>query len=925
MLLSDNGAFAAQSIPLSGYSRFAQRLRRRYAADLPLLAPGEPGLAAMAATYAHLLARGEKVADALRILRQLVLERLIGLDCDQQARLAVVTRAVTELAEFALDVACCQARQELDAQHGAPLGAHGRRAELWIVGMGKLGARELNVSSDIDLVYVYDHDGETTGIDGHRRISNHEYFGKAVKIIYGLIGEPTEHGFVFRVDLALRPNGNSGPSAVSQDALEEYFQVQGREWERFAWLKSRVVAPRASVESDSDQALRGGSAEALRGGSATALRAVVLPFVFRRYLDYSVFDSLRVLHRQIREHAAKRSAGRPERSNDVKLSRGGIREIEFTVQLLQVVRGGQFPELRTRPTLQALQRLAAAGLMPQATADALARAYEFLRRVEHRLQYLDDQQTHVLMGCDDDLAWIAHTMGYSGSCPFLHDLDTHREFVAQEFDTLLGAAAGECKGCAGPGGARAPAPDLDALLELLPGRLRERVDQWRRHPRVLALREDARARLSRLVERTAQWLEQGLVSEEAALRMADWIEPLLRRESYLALLVERPGVHQRLLRLLGSARWPARYLLRHPGVIDELASDALLSERFSPADFERELEHRRKSLQKTGEDDDEALLDLLRRAHHAEVFRTLARDVESRLTVEQVADELSALADTVLRITARWCWQRLKNKHRDTPQFAVIGYGKLGGKELGYGSDLDIVFVYEDEDERAPEIYAAFVRKLINWLATKTGEGDLFEIDTALRPNGSSGLLVTTFEAYARYQQRRGSNTAWTWEHQAMTRARFVLGDPALAERFDAVRQAVITAPRDEAALRGEIVAMREKVRAAHSVKSGRFDVKHSAGGMVDAEFAVQFLVLSQSAAHPEMIPNLGNIALLQRAESAGLLPEGVGRDAAAAYRELRRVQHQARLNEEPTQVAPQALASERAAVLKLWESVFNP
>jgi [glutamine synthetase] adenylyltransferase / [glutamine synthetase]-adenylyl-L-tyrosine phosphorylase len=453
------------------------------------------------------------------------------------------------------------------------------------------------------------------------------------------------------------------------------------------------------------------------------------------------------------------------------------------------------------------------------------------------------------------------------------------------------------------------------------------------------LREDARARLWRLIARTAQWLNEGRVSEEIALRMADWIEPLLRRESYLALLLERPGVHERLLRVLGAARWPARYLLQHPGVIDELANDLMLSERFMPQEFESELEHRRRSLQITGEDDDEALLNLLRRAHHAEVFRTLARDVEGRLTVEQVADELSALADAMLRVTARWCWQRLKTRHRETPQFAIIGYGKLGGKELGYGSDLDIVFVYEDEDERAPEAYSAFVRKLINWLVTKTAEGDLFEIDTALRPNGSSGLLITTFEAYANYQQRRGSNTAWTWEHQAMTRARFVLGPedvavtPAarqlaaehnLRERFDAVRQAVITAPRDVAALRNEIIAMREKVRSAHRVRADRFDVKHSPGAMVDVEFAVQFLVLSQAAWHPELIPNVGNIALLQRAEACGLLPPGVGQAAAGAYRELRRIQHKARLDEEPTQVAPEAVAAEREAVLALWRAVFT-
>jgi glutamate-ammonia-ligase adenylyltransferase len=904
---------AAGHIPLSAHSRFVQRLRRRYAGELALLPAGDPAAAGMAGAYEALRARGHGVGAALRILRQLVMERLVTLDCDRQAPLATVTGAVTELAEFALDVACTETCRDLDAVHGIPRTPAGARAQLWVVGMGKLGARELNVSSDIDLVYVYDEDGETDGApDGRGRISNHEYFAKAVRGIFGLVGEVTEHGFVFRVDLALRPNGNSGPPAVSLGALEEYLQVQGREWERFAWLKSRVVAPRSCVA----------------GGSAQALRGVVLPFVFRRYLDYAVFDSLRTLHRQIREHAARRAAGRPERANDVKLSRGGIREVEFTVQLLQVVRGGQFPELRTRPTLQALDRLATAGLVSQETAASLAAAYTFLRRVEHRIQYLDDQQTHILpMGCRDDddgsdLSWIARTMGYADCCPFLHELDRHREFVAEEFDKLLGGAA-ECRGCNGPKGSKPP-PELDTILEELPAQLQQRIHGWCKHPRVLALRDDARHRLSRLIARTGVWLQEGRVGEEAALRMADWIEPLLRRESYLALLRERPAVHERLLRLLGAARWPARYLMQHPGVIDELASDGLLKDRFSAEDFQRELDHRKRSLQITGEDDDETLLNLLRRAHHAELFRTLARDVEGVLTVEQVADELSALADATLAITARWCWERLKQRHRDAPLFAILGYGKLGGKELGYGSDLDIVFVYEDEDERAPDAYAAYVRKIINWLSTKTAEGDLFEIDTALRPNGNSGLLVTTFRAYDDYQQRRGSNTAWTWEHQAMTRARFVTGLQSLRPRFDAVRQAVITAPRDVDALQREIVSMRDKVRGAHPVKAGRFDLKHSPGGMVDAEFAVQFLVLSQSARHPELVPNVGNIALLQRAEAAGLLPPGVGQAAAGAYRELRRHQHQARLNEHPTQVPQEQLAPEREAILALWRHVFG-
>ena len=905
----------------ASHSRLVQRLRRRYEDELPLLPPGAPTRDSMAACLAALAERGhDELGARLRILRQLVMERLVVLDCEQAAPLAVVTRAVTELAELALDAACAHAFAQLDERHGAPLTEAGQRAQLWVIGMGKFGARELNVSSDIDLIYVYDDDGETTGRDdGRGQITVHEYFTRAVKLIQGLIGDTTEHGFVFRVDLALRPNGNSGPTVCSLDALEEYMLVQGREWERFAWLKSRVVAPRAAIA----------------GGSAEGLRGVVLPFVFRKYLDYNVFESLRTLHDQIRSHASRRSAGRPERANDVKLSRGGIREIEFTVQLLQVVRGGQFPELRTRPTLEALQRVARAELMPPEAADALARAYVFLRRVEHRIQYLDDQQTHILPTQDADLDWIARTLGYDGVCPFLAELDTHREFVAQEFDRLLGGDA-PCKSCQkGAGGeARAAPSDIDAVLPAFPERVRERLAEWPEHPRVLALRDEARGRLTRLLQRTAQWLEEGRVNEDGVLRLADWVEPLLRRESYIALLLERPAVHERLLRVLGAARWPARYAMQHPGVIDELASPSLLNERFDAAAFEQELELRREALARGGEDDEDSLLNLLRRAHHAETFRTLARDVEGRITVEQVADDLSALADAILRLTMRWCWPRLRQKHRAEPRFGIIGYGKLGGKELGYGSDLDIVFVFDDAHEDAQEIYAAFVRKLITWLTVKTGEGDLFEIDTALRPNGNSGLLVTDIDAYADYQENRGSNTAWTWEHQAMTRARMVPpsaptagasspSDP-LTARFDAVRHAVITAPRDHAALRGEIIAMREKMRNAHPIRDGLFDVKHSPGGMVDAEFVTQYLVLAHTARHPGLEPNLGNIALLRRAEDAGLLPAGVGQAAADAYRALRRVQHRARLDEQPTQVAPDTLAGERLAIQQLWHTVFG-
>jgi len=641
------------------------------------------------------------------------------------------------------------------------------------------------------------------------------------------------------------------------------------------------------------------------------------------------------LHAKIREEAQRRAAGRPERSNDVKLSRGGIREIEFIVQLLLVVRGGQFPEIRTRSTIKALERLAARGLMKPATASQLTESYTFLRRVEHRIQYLDDQQTHLLPTADEDLRWIARSMGLAcdaEACELLDRLGRTRELVATEFDALLhdgrGAAgpSGDtpCKAC-GPG----PLPiDHEDFLQRLPAAIGERTRRWAQGARVQALRDASKQRLARLVQRAVEAVEQGRTSEDAALRFIDWLEPLLRRESYLALLVERPEVQHRLLSLLGLARWPMRYLMQHPGVIDELADSRMVAGRFDRAELVAELEERHAAWERAGEASEEALLDTLRRAHHAEVFRTLVRDVEGRLTVEQVADDLSALADAVLDCSLRWSWSQLKQRHRDRPRFAVVAYGKLGGKELGYGSDLDLVFVFDDSDEddadRAVEVYGAYVRRLITWLTVRTAAGELFDIDTALRPNGNSGLLVTSISAFEQYQRGRGSNTAWTWEHQALTRARCCAGPPALSERIEAVRREVLAAPRDAASLRAEVLSMRAKVLAARPVKSGLFDVKHSRGGMMDAEFAVQFLVLSQSSAHPELLDNVGNIALLQRAERAGLLDAGIGVAAADAYRELRRAQHRARLDEQPTQFPAEAMASQRDAVLALWRGVFG-
>jgi glutamate-ammonia-ligase adenylyltransferase len=897
------------------YSRYVQRVRRRFGSDIADLAPGVPDGAAIDALIARLIAQGRPLGSALRLVRHAVIERLVVLDVEQAAPLEHVTAAMTALAEVALERALAQAQRDEDAVHGEPLDADGRRIAFWIVGMGKLGARELNVSSDIDLIYLYGDEGLTAD----HALSAHEYFARVARRLHGLIAEVTDEGFVFRIDLALRPNGNSGPPVTSLATLEEYLQVQGREWERFAWLKSRVIAPRESVVD----------------GRARALSALVTPFVYRRYLDYGVFEGLRQLHRRIREEAQRRAAGRPERANDVKMSRGGIREIEFIVQLLLVVRGGQFPEIRTRSTLRGLQRLVAHGLMAADTAERLADAYTLLRRIEHRIQYLDDQQTHVLPTVDADLSWIARSMGIegsSGSCQLLDRLGAAREFVANEFDALLhdrqtpppARSANGCKTCG-----NGPLPvDAAGLQALLPAALAERVGQWCDKPRVQGLRDETKLRLGRLVQRAAACVAGGTCTEEAALRFIDWLEPLLRRESYVALLDERPEVLQRLLRLLGLARWPMQYLMRHPGVIDELADPRLRHERFQREELIADLEERHAGWQRGNEADEGALLDTLRHAHHAEVFRTLVRDVEGLITVEQVADDLSALADALIDCTLRWAWMRMKNRHRETPRFAVIAYGKLGGKELGYGSDLDVVFLYDDSDEpdldRAQEVYGAFVRRLIPWLTLRTPAGQLFDIDTALRPNGNAGLLVTSIAAFERYQEGRGSNTAWTWEHQALTRARFCAGFSGVAPRFDAVRDKVLRSPRDAAALAREVVAMRERVRAAHPIPDGVFDVKHSPGGMMDAEFAVQHLVLAHAHRHADLIDNVGNIALLQRAESHALLPSGVGQAAAQAYRELRRAQHRARLDEQPTQFAPDTLARERDAIAALWGAVFG-
>ena len=893
---------------LDAFSRYYRRQAGRFDDIHALWGVGIPDRNAIDAAVQQVRA-ASGLACALRRVRNALMLRLMECDVLHEAPLTQVCHGIGCMAESAIAAALEHAEAELRERHGVPRAGDGSAAQLMVAGMGKLGGDELNVSSDIDLVFVFDQDGHT---DGAHPLSNFDYFAQVVRRVVPLLSDLTADGFVFRVDTRLRPNGDSGPPVVSLAMLEEYFQVQGREWERFAWLKSRVVS-----EQDAAQTQQ------------AALDAVVEPFVWRRYLDFAMLEALRGVHRQIRQEAARRASARPERANDLKLGRGGIREIEFIVQLLQVVRGGRMPQIRDRNTLRSLERLAEAGLLQPEQAQRLAQSYEFLRRLEHRIQYLDDAQTHCLPAEDGDLERIAQACRMLQAstrpvCSLLRELDAVREYVAGEFDALLHSSQPRCVGC------RKPADSIEALQHLLTaagiegGQSAGRLRALAQSARYAALSDVGRTRMLRVIERGIGVASQQAQPDLVLARLVDVLEAICRRETYLAFFAEQAQALARLVGLLGASSWAADYVKRNPMVVDELIVPAL--ERFSAPACRDECERQRARALQRGSWDAGEGLDVLRRAFHAELFRILVRDLGGRLHVEQVADELSELADAVIDRALAWAWDDLPRRHREQPAFAVVAYGKLGGKELGYGADLDVVFLYDDEAPEAPERYGALARKLVWWLTAATPAGGLFDIDTRLRPNGNAGLLVTSLDAFEEYQLGRGGNTAWTWEHQALTRARFCAGDARLGARFEAIRAQVLGTPRDGAALRAEVAAMRRRVAEGHPNRGVLFDLKHDPGGMVDVEFAVQALVLEHACAFPQLVANVGNIALLRLAEQLGLLPTRVGRLAAVAYRRLRRLQHAERLRgaEQAALVEPARVARERAAVQALTHAVFG-
>ena len=838
----------------------------------------------------------------LRRARQLVMLTLIERDVTQRAPLEEVCLAVSAWAELSIGVALRHAAAELAQVHGRPLDADGRPQDLLVVGMGKVGGNELNVSSDVDLVYVFREQGETTGGEGGtRKLAASEFFHRAARRLNGLLSDTTEDGFVFRVDTRLRPNGDSGPLVVSLPMLEQYFYDQGREWERFAWLKGRVVA---------DSGLAGDEARRL---DESALQHVVEPFVYRRYLDFAAIAALRELHALIRSEVRLRDNRLEARSGggiDVKLGRGGIREIEFCAQLFQIVRGGRDPLLRDRRTLHTLNALAQRRLLEPEAAARLAQAYRLLRRVEHALQYQEDAQTHRLPADPQVRERIAGMLALTPAA-FDEALAVARDHVESVFDALL----------ADPAQSQAPSPGAEPLPAL------DDATQ----ARITALREGRRYRLARpdTQQRIDQLLEQALREGPGAAgagdgawlgRLIDLLETIAGRPAYLALLVQFPTAYLQLLRMIGQAKWAADYLTHHPVVLDELLDGQIL-EPPALAAWESDL---RLSLQATrtraGEPDVERQMDMLREAHHAQVFRLLAQDLSGRLSVERLSDHLSELADRVLSISLDCAWQQVRNPHRERPLFAIVGYGKLGGKELGYASDLDLVFLFDDDDERAHPVYAQLAQRLSAWLSTRTAAGMLFEIDLRLRPNGNAGLLVSSVRAFESYQRE----SAWVWEHQALTRARHCSGDAAIGQRFEAFRREILSAQRDPGTLRNEVLAMRRKMLDGHPNRSAQFDIKHDPGGMVDIEFLVQYLVLAHAARHPELLDNAGNIALLQRAAAAGLIDAQSATDVAQAYRDYRRLQHTLRLNDARyARVEPDTVAAQRAAVTSLWRATL--
>jgi glutamate-ammonia-ligase adenylyltransferase len=863
-------------------------------------------------------------AELSRVLRNFRRREMLRIACRDLAGWAPLGEVLGDLTGLA-DACISRTLARLGDNALQQAGGRARKLtpSLVVLGMGKLGAGELNFSSDIDLIFAYPPGGPgwPGGLPGPEAF----YLQLGHQLIRAL-GDRTEHGFVFRVDMRLRPYGDSGPLVLNFDALADYYQLQGREWERYAMIKARPVAGPAAAAEQLMQLLR--------------------PFVYRRYLDFGTFESLRGLKEQI-----AREVERKGMRDNIKLGPGGIREIEFIVQAFQLVRGGRQSALQQRSVLDVLGALVMLGYLPEEVARQLAQAYVFLRRTENRLQAYDDQQVHSLPEDDTGRARLAFSMGYPGWAEFAAALAAHRNVVQQQFELVFAAPrdkAGAGQGRKTPGLedvwrgsagretavrvlAEAGYPDAEETLQWLQAFREGAVTRF--------LGEQGQQRLNELMPQLLQAAAGEAEPAEVLRRLGELLEAIAGRTTYLSLLVENPLALAQLTRLCGASAWVAAQLAQHPILLDELLDPRALYDPLDKQGLRRLLELRMSGIPA---EDLEQQMDSLRQFRQAAVLHVAAADIVAGLSLAKVGDYLTWIAEVVLEKTLQLAWGHLVARHGrplckvngklEEAGFAIVAYGKLGGYELGYGSDLDVVFLHDSSGEEQQtsgprvlannEFFTRLSQRIIHILNTFTSAGILYEVDMRLRPNGASGMLVSSLEAFADYQRR----SAWTWENQALVRARVVCGAEEIARRFERIRAGVLARPREAGELRREVVEMRERMRQElDKSDTDRVDLKQSRGGIVDVEFMVQCGVLLWSDAQAELLEFTDNLNLLDAFASYGLLPGEDVRLLAEAYCAIRqRINHLA-LQEKPPLTGTDELVAHRDAVARIWASFMLP
>ncbi|MCK5770582.1 bifunctional [glutamate--ammonia ligase]-adenylyl-L-tyrosine phosphorylase/[glutamate--ammonia-ligase] adenylyltransferase [Algiphilus sp.] len=823
--------------------------------------------------------------------------------------------ASTGLADACITVALARARRAVAQRFGVPRDADGAEVPCIVLGMGKLGGGELNFSSDVDLMLFFGAPGEC---DGAKARANDEYFAQVVRLLTAYLAESTAEGFVYRVDWALRPFGLSGPAAMHFAAAEDYYQTHGREWERYAMIKARMVA------GDHEPGAR--------------FMRILQPFVYRRYLDYTAIESLRELKGRIAEDLARR-----RQSDNIKLGRGGIRDLEFVVQAFQLIRGGHEEALRNRSLRATLAALGRGGHMPPEQCEALDAAYALLRRVENALQMRQDGQTHSLPDDADERAAVAAALERDWDA-LRARLDEARETVASAFDALFAepeaAPSGRDDGAGILGLWQGSVTPDDAVAALVSDdygeddarKAVETVDRLRRSRLVSDMRELSQSRLGDLLDQLFREAKALDAPGKALSRALEVVERLAGRGTYVSLLRESEIAREQLLRLCMASPWIAHLLAQQPMLLDQLLDSRAL---YEPPDRDAMAAELRRRLDEMPEADIEARMNLLRRYRQEIVLRVAAADRLAGLPLPKVSDRLTWLAEVIVEVTIDEVRREMRAEYGaplrgddSEAGFAVIGYGKLGGIEMGYGSDLDVVFLHDCDDQGAETQggrrsvaaavwFSRFAQRLVHWLSTQTAAGRVYEVDLQLRPSGSAGLLVTSFEAFAQYQRQK----AWTWEHQALVRARHVCGTPAIGEAFETLRRELLCIERDAAALATEIVAMRDRMRKhLDTSNSERWDVKQGPGGLADLEFATQFLVMCHAHGHPALVDWPDQWRQTDALAEAGLLASDEAEAAVAAYRELRALVHERALDEADGTAPVDAAASARAVVGRLWQ-----